>query len=67
MFFVTDDDDDEEDEDEEEDEDVGDEWKNSIKVRMEQEIARRVADALPETPPLERLRRRQEAAKRAAE
>lgn len=44
-----------------------DEWKSSVKTRMEEELAKRVADALPETPPLERLRKRQEAARRAQE
>ena len=39
----------------------------SLKTQMEEELARRVANALPETPPLERLRKRQEAARQAQE
>ncbi|XP_067936797.1 cytosolic carboxypeptidase 2-like [Watersipora subatra] len=50
-----------------EDDGEEDEWKSSVKTRMEEELAKRVADALPETPPLERLRKRQEAARRAQE
>ena len=36
-----------------------------MKLRLEEELMRRVAQALPETPPLERLRKRQEAARAA--
>ena len=65
-YICVDEDETEEEDDEDEAEEIEDEWKTSVKARLEEEIARRVADALPETPPLERLKRRQLAAKRAA-
>ena len=66
MYICVDEDETEDEDDEDEAEEIEDEWKTSVKARLEEEIARRVADALPETPPLERLKRRQLAAKRAA-